>query len=374
MNILPPSGPQSLIKESVAALPRYQTGLPENIVKKRYKLERIARLASNENPFGTGKLAKQAAAETVAEIWKYSDPHSSALKLELSRLTGVDQTRIVTANGSEELLSLLCRACLNLGERVVTVHPSFPLHEINPLEQGAVVTAVAMTENIQFDVKNLAKEAGRGCKILIFSNPSNPTGSTLDTSQLSAICAAVQPGTLVIVDEAYYEYAKDSPDYADSLAVLSHSGLCHVVLRTFSKAYGLAGGRVGYGLFSHAWLAEKIDTLRTPFNVNSFAQSAAAAALRDTDHLEMTVAYNVRERERVSEELRRRGFQVADSAANFVFLDAGRDSRTVAEELLQQGVIVKPWTASGYETFLRVTIGSQDDNNLFLNALRHPME
>ncbi len=374
MNTLPPSAPQSLIKESVAALPRYQTGLPENIVRTRYRLDRIARLASNENPFGTGKLAKQTAAKMIDEMWKYSDPHATALKNELYRVTGVDQARIVTANGSEELLSLLCRACLNPGERVVTVHPSFPLHEINPLEQGALVTVVAMTENLQFDTKKLAEEVGKGCKILIFSNPSNPTGSILDGNQLSTICAAAQPDTLVIVDEAYFEYAKGSPDYPDSLAVLSQSGLCHVVLRTFSKAYGLAGGRVGYGLFSDSWFAEKVDTLRTPFNVNSFAQVAAAAALRDSDHLRNTVTHNVLERERISEELKRRGLRVADSEANFLFLDTGRDSRKVAEELLLRGVIVKPWTASGYETFLRVTIGSREDNDLFLSALHQPTD
>lgn len=365
-----PAFRQNLIKESVAALPRYQTGLPENIVRKRYRLERIARLASNENPFGTGQLARQAAAEIVDEVWKYSDPQASVLKKELSRTTGVDQDRIVAANGSEELVSLLCRACLTPGERVVTVHPSFPLHEINPLEHGAHVTAVAMSDNLAFDAGKLAEEVGKGCKILIFSNPSNPTGSILDGEQLATICAAAQPETLVIVDEAYYEYAKGSAGYADSLTVLPRSGCSYAVLRTFSKAYGLAGARVGYGLFSAAWLAERIDTLRTPFNVNSFAQAAAVAALRDLDHLRQTVAHNLRERARVTGELKRRGFPVADSQANFVFFDAGRDSLTVAEELLAKGVVVKPWTATGYERFLRVTIGSREDNDRFLDALR----
>jgi len=363
-----------LIKESVAALPRYQTGLAENIVRKRYRLERIARLASNENPFGAGQPARRAAAEAAEQIWKYSDPDASALKEELSRATGVDRGRIVTANGSEELVSLLCRACLNPGDRVVTVHPSFPLHEINPLEHGAQVTAVSMSDDLAFDAGKLAEEVGRGCKILIFSNPSNPTGSILDGERLSAVCAAAQPETLVIIDEAYYEYARDSSDYADSLTVLPRSGLCHVVLRTFSKAYGLAGARVGYGLFSDPWLAERVDTLRTPFNVNSFAQAAAAAALRDQGHLRQTLAHNLLERERVTEELKRRGFPVAKSLANFVFFDAGRDSLTVAEELLAEGVIVKPWTAAGYERFLRVTIGSREDNELFLSRLREPMK
>lgn len=361
---------QTIIKESVAALPRYRTGVPENLVRERFKLDRIARLASNENPFGTGQPAKQAAVEAVDELWKYCDPNASVLREELSRKTGVEMQCIVAGNGSEELISLLCRACLNPGDRVVTVHPSFPLHEINPLEHGAEVTAVAMTKDVQFDTERMAEEVGKGCKMLVFSNPSNPTGSIVDGAQLATVCAAVRPGTLVVVDEAYYEYAKGSPNYPDSLSIFQNSGIPLVVLRTFSKAYALAGGRVGYGLFSDPWLAERIDTLRTPFNVNSFAQAAAAAALKDSEHLRLAVSHNERERVRVTEVLQQRGFRVVDSFANFVFFDSGRDSLTVAEELLAKGVIVKPWTASGYENFLRVTIGSRQDNDMFLDGLQ----
>ncbi|MFN2353347.1 MAG: aminotransferase class I/II-fold pyridoxal phosphate-dependent enzyme [Desulfopila sp.] len=265
------------------------------------------------------------------------------------------------------------RACLNPGEKVVTVHPSFPLHEINPVEHGADVIAVAMTDDWQFDAEQLAAEVRKGCKMLVFSNPSNPTGSILDGEQLLSVCSAVQAETLVVVDEAYFEYAKGSNKYPDSLAILKESDVCHVVLRTFSKTYGLAGARVGYGLFSDSWLAETIDTLRTPFNVNSFAQAAAVAALKDLDHLRRTVAYNDHERHRVTGELQRRGFRVADSWANFVFFDVGRDSLTVADELLADGGIVKPWRARGCETNLRVTIGSREDNDLFLDALTDPV-
>jgi len=370
MKIMTPHVPHTLIKESVAALPRYSTGLSENIVRKRFRIDRIARLASNENPFGTGQLAKQAAVEIVDELWKYSDPNASVLRQELSRKTGIDQQCIVTGNGSEELISLLCRACLNPGDRVVTVQPSFPLHEINPLEHGAEVAAVAMTRDLEFDIERLGEEVEKGCKLLLFSNPSNPTGSIIDGDQLSAVCKAVQSGTLVVVDEAYYEYAKESPKYPDSLSIFQNNGISNVVLRTFSKAYALAGGRVGYGLFSDPWLAERIDTLRTPFNVNSFGQAAATAALKDIEHLRLTVSYNERECARVTGELRQRGFWVVPSFANFVFFDSGRNSLTVAEEFLKKGVIVKPWTAFGYENFLRVTIGSREDNDLFLDALR----
>lgn len=363
-----------LIKPTVAELPRYQTGLPENIVRKRFRLNRIARLASNENPFGTGKLAKQAAVAIVDELWKYSDPSCLLLKQNLCLASGVDEERIVLGNGSEELISLLCRACLNPGERVVTVHPSFPLHEINPVEHGAAVIAVAMTDDLKFDVDQLAEEVSKGCKMLVFSNPSNPAGSILESDQLVTVCSAVQAETLVVIDEAYFEYAKGSSNYPDSLVILKEIGVCHVVLRTFSKAYGLAGARVGYGLFSDSWLAERIDTLRTPFNVNGFAQAAATAALKDIDHLRKAVAHNDLERHRVTSELKRRGFRVADSWANFVFFDAGRESLTVAEELLARGVIVKPWTAAGYGTFLRVTVGSREDNDLFLGALGGPVD
>jgi len=362
-----PYNVQSLVKKEVSSLPKYIPGLPEEIVRQRHGLERIARLASNENPFGTGYLAKQAAAAALNNLWKYSDPDSSALRRALSEKTGVAVENIVMGNGSEDLICLLSRACVRQGERVVTVHPAFPLHEIYPLEQGAEVVSVPMTGKFTFDIQAIVSELRKGCRLLFLSNPSNPVGTILSAEDLGQISSAAAADTLIVIDEAYYEYVEGTKGFCDSLKILHQNSSPHVVLRTFSKAYGLAGSRVGYGLFSDSWLAQQINKLRTPFNVNLVAQAAAAAALEDDGHLEATIVHNEEERARVSEILRSRGYTVAPSWANFLFVDCKKDSREAAKKLESGGVIVKPWAAPGYESYLRVTIGTKEDNDLFLH-------
>ena len=360
---------ENIVKKQILKLPKYQAGLPEEAVRQRYHVEKIARLASNENPFGTSPLALNAVGGIIDQLWKYSDPDSSRLKSALSNATGTPDEKIVVGNGSEDLIALICRACLEKEDRVITVHPSFLLHEIYPWEQGADVTAVPMREDFLFDVDGIISELRKGCRMLIFSNPSNPVGTLLDGNGLEQLCRAAPPETILVLDEAYYEYVKDLDIFPDSLSILKQFPHPHVVLRSFSKAYGLAGARVGYGLFSHTSFADQINKLRNPFNVNLVAQAAAEAALSDHEHIERTVRFNEAERARVMAELQNRGLRVATSYANFLFVDSGRSSVEIAEKLLAHGIIVKPWTARGYETFLRITIGRSEDNDRMVSLL-----
>ena len=359
----------NIVKKQIINLPKYQAGLPEGAVRQRYRVEQIARLASNENPFGTSPLALNAVGKITAQLWKYSDPDSAGLRAALSRSTGTPAEKIVVGNGSEDLIALVCRACLEKEDRVVTVHPSFLLHEIYPGEQGAEVAAVPMRKDFSFDVAGIIEELHKGCRMLIFSNPSNPVGTLVDGNELERLCRAASPETILVIDEAYYEYVKDLDVFPDSRSIMAQFPNPHVVLRSFSKAYGLAGARVGYGLFSHASFADQINKLRNPFNVNLVAQAAAEAALGDREHIEKTVRFNEVERERVKAELQNRGLRVATSQANFLFVDSGRSSLEAAERLLGNGIIVKPWTARGYETFLRITIGTTEDNDRMVSLL-----
>jgi histidinol-phosphate aminotransferase len=358
-----------MVKKEVAGLPRYNAGLPEEHIKDHYQVERIVRLAGNENPFGVGAKAKQAAAAAVQDLGKYSDPESRRLRHALATGLKVDPSAILAGNGSEELICLLCRACLGSRDRVVTVRPSFLLHEIYPAEQGAQVVTVPMQKDLQFAVDDIIVAMAEGCRMLLLSNPSNPVGTMINCTDLLRIARKADPSTLLVIDEAYYEYAREDPGYPDSLKLLAGGRAPYVILRTFSKAYGLAGARVGYGIFSDPDLAAVIDNLRTPFNVNRIAQAAALAALDDAGHLERTLAHNRTERERVTAELESRGFFVAPSSANFLFFDVGVESAPVAEKLLQRGIVVKPWGQEGYRRFLRMSIGSREDNDLFLSAL-----
>ena len=360
---------EDIVKKQILNLPKYQAGLPEEAVRQRYQVEQIARLASNENPFGTSPLALNAVGKVIDQLWKYSDPDSAGLRAALSNSTGTQYEKIVVGNGSEDLIALICRACLTKEDRVITVHPSFLLHEIYPWEQGAEVTAVPMREDFSFDVEGIINELNKGCRMLIFSNPSNPVGTLLDGNGLEQLCQAASPETILVLDEAYYEYVKDLDIFPDSLSIMDKFPHPHVVLRSFSKAYGLAGARVGYGLFSHASFADQINKLRNPFNVNLVAQASAEAALSDREHIERTVRFNEVERARVKAELQNRGLRVAESYANFLFVDSGRSSLETAERLLGHGIIVKPWTATGYETFLRITIGKSEDNERMVSLL-----
>jgi histidinol-phosphate aminotransferase len=367
--MLDPAERVSMVRKEVAGLPRYNAGLPEEYVKEHYHVDRVVRLASNENPFGVGTKAARAAADALADLSKYSDPDARRLRRALAAAIGVEASNIVVGNGSEELICLVCRACLRRGDRVVTVTPSFLLHEIYPAEQGAKVVAVPMRSDLAFPVGEILDAMAGGCRILILSNPSNPVGSILTITDLGRILRSADSQTLLVIDEAYYEYARESADYPDSLRLLAGGTAPYAILRTFSKAYGLAGARVGYGIFSDPELAGHIDKLRTPFNVNRVAQAAALAALDDPGHIERTITHNRRERERLSSELQRRGYRVAPSYANFLFVEVGRDSAEVAERLLQSGIVVKPWRQPGFQQFIRVTLGSREDNNFFLRAL-----
>ncbi len=359
----------ALVRPEVAGLPRYNAGLPEEYVRDHFQVDHIARLASNENPFGIGVKAREAAAAALGDLGKYPDPESRRLRQALSASLDCSEQAIVIGNGSEELIALLCRACLRPGDRVVTVTPSFLLHEIYPAEQGAMVVTVPMADDFSFAVDDLLAAMTGSCRMLLLSSPSNPVGTILTSADLRRIAKAAHPETLLVIDEAYSEYAREEADYPDSRRLLAAGQAPFVLLRTFSKAFGLAGLRIGYGLFSDLSLAGHIDKLRTPFNVNRIAQAAALAALGDLQHLEKTLAHNGTERARLAAELTRRGHRVARSHANFLFFDVGTESARVAEQLLGRGIVVKPWGQTGFRQFIRVTVGSRRDNDLFLEAL-----
>ncbi len=362
-----PATLQHAIRPEILSLPTYNAGLPEAFVMEKYGLSAVTRLASNENPHGVSSKALSAAQAALPACWKYSDPGARSLRKALSSHTHCPMDQIVVGNGSEEIIALICRLFLNPKDVVVTIDPSFMLHEIYALEQGATVTSVMMTPDMQFDELALTASLRKPCRMLIFSNPSNPVGAMLNQDGFSRMVRSLRADTVVVIDEAYYEYAVDAPGYPDSRRLLDAAGLPYIILRTFSKAYGLAGLRVGYALCADAWIAQLLNKLRTPFNSNIVAQAAAVGALEDAAFLETTIAHNRKERQRMRRVLTENGYSVADSAANFLFIDCAGNSRSVAENLLADGVIVKPWTTPGFENWMRVTIGSEDDNNRFLS-------
>lgn len=361
-----------LARVEVRDLPAYNAGLSSELVRQRYGVTRVARLASNENPFGPSPDVAKALQELAFSASLYPDANCRALRGAIALHTGTQADRVVIGNGSENLLEVLCQAFLSRGDRVVTLLPSFGLHEIYPRMMGATVQMVPVTSDMEFDVDAWCTALTNGPqtpKMVILSNPSNPVGCMLDSHAFRRIVQATPAETLLIIDEAYYEYARMTPGFPDALAELRDQARPWIVLRTFSKAWGLAGLRVGYGIASDPKLVEMLDRVRTPFNVNAAAQSAALAAWADPAHMHQCVLSTVAMRDALAEQLRGIGVRVAPSATNFLFLNVMRPNAPVAEALLKCGVIVKPWKESGYENFIRVSIGNADDNALFLSSL-----
>ncbi|MFO1209371.1 MAG: histidinol-phosphate transaminase [Amaricoccus sp.] len=357
-----------LLRPELASLPPYNAGLSAEEALARPGVNRVAKLGSNENPLEPSPEARAAAAAALERMHVYPDPQGRALVADLASRHGCEPWQVVLGNGSEDLLAVLARAILRPGDRVVTLYPSFPLHEDYARLMGAEVERVGLDADGRIDVPALLAAVARPARLLLFSNPMNPAGRWLPPAELAAVLAAADPATVVCIDEAYHEYA-EGPDYASAEDLLAtHSGAA-LVLRTFSKAWGLAGLRIGYGLTSSRELRRGLDLARTPFNVNAPAQAAARAALSSPEAVAAAVALVHRERDRVAARLAALGLRVLPSKGNFLFFDAGRPSADLAEALLDRGVIVKPWKQDGYATWLRVSIGLESENDQFLEAM-----
>lgn len=358
-----------LARAEVRDLASYNAGLGSDAVRKRFGLTRVAKLGSNENPMGPARAVTPAMAQACSEIALYPDAGCQALRAALSKKLDVPEDQLVFGNGSEDLLSVISRVFLDHDDEVVTVVPSFGLHFIYPMAAGARVVGVPMTDEGTFDVAGMVAALTPRTRLLMFSCPSNPVGCTLSADELQQLLDALPAQCLLVFDEAYYEYAQWEADYPDCLGLIQASGKPFILLRTFSKAYSLAGLRVGYGIVSDPLLADLINRLRTPFNVNRVAQAAAVAALADDEYLHSCLSHVASERRRVAAALHEQGVATAPSMANFLYFHTPFPAEVINQALLREGVIIKPWREAGYSQHLRVSIGSCEDNDLFLQAL-----
>lgn len=360
-----------LPRPEVSALPTYNAGVTASLARKLSGREEIAGLASNENPYGSAPGVRAALGRLCPS--RYSDSASGELRSALSDRLRVPVERIICGNGSEELIAAVSRAYLSKGDIALTIAPSFGLHEIEPLAAGANVVKVPMTPEMDYDIPALEAALAWGTKVVFLSSPSNPVGKALTGSQLERLLAALRPETLFVLDEAYFEMI--DAGYPDGLKMLS--GLTDknwVVLRTFSKAYGLAGLRVGYGITSDTEIARSMRACLTPFDVNAAAQAAAVAALSDENWMRDATRKLRDSREKLAGRLRAMNIRVIPSQTNFLFLDLGREAGPVAKGLLQRGVIVKAWTEANYTRFLRVSIGLPEENERFAQELGHILD
>lgn len=355
-------------RPELTALQPYNSGLSLEDVANRCGDMPIAKLGSNENPHPLGPETLTAMEAAIRRTQLYPDPSGRILAAQIAGDMGVDPGAVIFGDGSEDLLNVLARAVLRPGDEVVTLYPSFPLHEDYALMMGAQVTHVGLTPAHQIDMPALLAAVARPVRLILLANPMNPAGLWLTPDQLDAVLAAQHPDAVLCLDEAYVEYAQGT-DYLPGTERLGAHDKPLLVLRTFSKAWGLAALRIGFGLSNCPDLLGAMNLVRTPFNVNAVAQAAALAALQAPKAMAQGVAATLAERNRVATALAARGINVLPSKGNFLFVNAGRPSAQVADALIDHGVIVKPWKQPGYETFLRVSIGLPSENDQFLTAL-----
>jgi histidinol-phosphate aminotransferase len=346
-----------------AALHPYVPGKPVEILLREKGIERAIKLASNENPFGPSPKAIVAMRNVADEVHRYPDGDATKLKEALAEFHAVSSDRILIGNGSNEVLELLIRTFAGAGDEVIFSQRGFIVYALAAQAAGAAGVAVPESDGLAHDLDAMAKAVTEKTKMICIANPNNPTGTLLGNDAIQQFLDGLPRDLIVIVDEAYYEFVAD--ELGDSVTALCHPGL--VISRTFSKAYGLAGCRVGYAVADAAIVA-LANRFREPFNVNLLAQSAAVAALTDADWVREKVAECRLERERMESRLMQWGMLGGYSYGNFVLLRHNQ-SQEVLRQLEERGIIPRPLAAYGMPEYLRISVGTGAENDELLNAL-----
>lgn len=362
----------SLAAPGVRTLQPYQPGKPESELRREYGLSDIIKLASNENPLGPSPRALTAIRDALNGLARYPDGNGFELKSALSAKLGVSMAMLTLGNGSNDVLELAARAFLTPEHEAVFSEHAFAVYPIVTQAIGAtarVARAHPPEHEMPYghDPAALLALINDHTRIVFVANPNNPTGTWLRTAELQGLLEAVPASVIVVVDEAYFEYVEADVDCPNALRWLDRFPNL-IVTRTFSKAYGLAGLRVGYAV-SHPQVADLLNRVREPFNVNSLALVAATAALDDVTHLERSRAVNRAGMKQLRNACRQLGLSWLPSAGNFLCVDVGRPGREVFLELLKRGVIARPVDNYGLPNFLRISIGTDAENARLIEAL-----
>ncbi|MBI4314088.1 MAG: histidinol-phosphate transaminase [Candidatus Omnitrophica bacterium] len=353
-------------RKAIQKLTPYQPGKPIEEVQRELGLTHVVKLASNENALGPSPKAVAAVREALAQLHRYPDGQGYALKRKLASHLGVDGSNIILGNGSDELITLALRTYVDPGDEIVVADPTFLIYRLAGEASAATVRTVPLRD-FRYDLPAIRRAVNRKTKIVFIANPDNPTGSFVTASEVSRFMEDFPDDVLVVFDEAYFELA-DVPEFPQSLEYVK-AGRSVLVTRTFSKAYGLSGLRIGYGI-APSGIVQALNQVREPFNVNSLAQAAAAAALDDKEHLEATVVNTRMGRKALFRAFDALGIRYVPSAANFVLFQIGARAREIARSLLKRGIIVREMGAWNLDGFLRVTVGTAQETEQFISELR----
>ena len=353
------------IPEYIRSIESYVPGKPLEELEREYGIRDSVKLASNENPLGPSPKAVAAIRDGLTKLHRYPDGAGHLLLKRIAELNAIPTESIVIGNGSDDIIALLFRALVKPGDQVIIPHPSFLMYDISARAAGARIDSVPLSD-LKMDLDAMLARIDGNTRLVFICNPNNPTGTIISQDEFDRFMEKVPEGVVVVVDEAYIEFVQDP----ECLKTGRPGDLDRpiVTLRTFSKVYGLAGLRVGYGIMP-TLLADMLHRVRQPFNVNALAQAAAVAALDDTDFFQKTIDLVHRGLGDLYAGLDRLGLSYFETQTNFFLIDVGRSAQEVFEEILHQGVIVRSMKSYGYPTYIRVNVGLEEENRRFLNAL-----
>jgi histidinol-phosphate aminotransferase len=359
------------VRPSVEALQPYQPGKPVEDVQRELGLERVVKLASNEGPFGPFPAALAALERAATELNRYPDGGSYALHEALAGRHGVGFGEVCVGAGADGCIDMVSQAVLDPGDGVVCGWPSFPSYVIYGRKQGADVSLVPLASH-RYDLEALLAAVTPQTKLVYVCHPNNPTGTMSTTDELDAFFARIPEHVLTVVDQAYFEYI-DRPDYPDAVERYVKAGKRVLVLRTFSKIYGLAGLRVGYAV-GPADVCAAMAKVRRPFDITTPAQVAALASIGDEPELARRREVNRTGLERLAAVLREHGFEPVPSVGNFLYAETGGDGSVLYEQLLREGVIVRPLAGFGSPGAIRVSVGTPAELDVLAESLARVLQ
>ena len=354
------------VASNISTLVPYPPGKPIEELEREYGISGSIKLASNENAWGPSPKAVEAMKEAMQNLHRYPDGSCYYLTRSLSEKLGVRPEEIVFGNGSNEIIGLLITAFLQPGEEVITSHPTFLMYQKLVQVQGGINTVVELTEEMHHDLKAILGAVSPGTRMIFLDNPNNPTGTIIDRETFASFMEQLPDEVIVVLDEAYVDFV--APELRIDVLAYIREGKPVAVLRTFSKAYGLSGLRLGYGIMD-AEMADYLNRVRQPFNVNSMAQVGGVAALSDEEHYRMTLQESRDGIAWLSKEVEKLGCRPMQTHTNFFLIDVKGDGKKLYEHMLHQGVIVRPMQAYGYPNYIRITVGRADENQRFVKAL-----
>lgn len=365
---------ESLVNPHVLQITPYKPGRPIEDIQREFHLAKVVKLASNENMLPIPEHVRQAIIDEISQVHCYPDSDNYYLRRRIAEYNGIDMDNVIVGAGSVEIIQLLIRTFLKSGEKVLTSEKTFSLYKISTTEiagTGAFLEA-PMDKELRFDLEAIAARIGENAKIIFITNPNNPTGTFLHGAAVRAFIDRVPGDRLIVLDNAYQEYIDDPNDYVTGLDEIGRKKNV-IVLRTFSKVYGLAGLRVGYAL-AHPEVIAILNRVKPPFNVTRIGQRAALASLENDDYKNLSVSMNHTNKARLFAQLQGLRLRVVPSQANFLLFFPGVDVAGLNQLLLRQGVIIRPMAGFGIPDAMRVTVGLEEENDLFVAKLSQALK